>query len=1025
MKRLFYLFLFNICIASSIFAQVAWMEPADATVDSTVTIYFDATQGDQGLMGFTGDVYAHTGVITTESANDSDWQHVVAGWGTANDTVLMENIGTDLYSISFQIRSFYGIDTSETVLKLAFVFRNADGSVTGRSADGSDVFIPLQISNTWSYQSYSTTENGVNIQTSGGTIEFTAFESGLRTSILPTGQAAAASHAISASPVSATFNINIDESKLQALWNNWEIIIDTSTLAIDFIHGDTLTSLNNFFPHENGQGGMLTFSIKPDAKVYGGGSRALPYNLKGYNIDFYNQAHYGYSNFAPNLNTSIPILATDDHFAWIFDNHYMSEADIGAGSPEQLSYQANGGTLRFVLTPGNEFSQLSENLSELTGHAPLPPLWGLGYIQSRYGYETQDEAENIVSQMQAGNFPMDALVLDLYWFGGTSHMGDFNWDMSRFPDPEGMMLDFENQGIETILITEPYFTLSSDLYNEAASLNHFAEQDNGDPFVLYGFWAGDASLFDMSSSDAKEWLWPHYKNLFDMGAGGLWTDLGEPETHPQEMIHEGGMAGDVHNLFNNMWSKMLYNKTGEHFPDERLFNLTRSGYTGMQRYSTYPWSGDIQRSFEGLRAQIPIMLHMGMSGIGYMHSDLGGFTGGGQNSELYTRWLQLGTFSPVMRAHGTGVPPEPIFYDNQTQNIVRDAIELRYEFMPYNYTLAWEYTTKGTPLARPMNYYETSGALDELNDQFLWGKDVLVAPVLEEYQTSRMVTFPDGVWYNYYDGTKHNGSQTISVDAPLSSIPLFLRRGGFVVQSNEKLMHSKSYDSDSVRILHALTADNASSERFWYHDDGVSPENLAQNQFDLIKMTGTSGTDFASVTLEVAENHIASIERNIEIKLYGFAEAPGAVTINDFNIPTVSTAGDYENTVPSAWWNNNFLFVHFNWKDSTTVIEVDKEPSLIAQTVVQEKLQITANPNPVSSDTKLEINTKFSGLYTLSVVNTSGQIKDQQKLPLNAGMNTVRLAKICPNIENLPAGVYVLHIQNCRSSGYLQLVKME
>ncbi len=1023
--KLFYLIIFNILFINSIFAQVAWMEPADATVDSTVTIYFDATQGDQGLMGFTGDVYAHTGVITTESANDSDWQHVVAGWGTANDTVLMENIGTDLYSISFQIRSFYGIDTSETVLKLAFVFRNADGSMSGRSADGSDVFIPLQISNTWSYQSYNTTENGLNIQTSGGSIEFTTFESGLRTSILPTGQAAGASHAISASPVSASFVMTENGTTLQATWNEWEIIIDTGTLKIDFIHGDTLTSLSNFFPHENGSGGMLTFSIKPEAKVYGGGSRALPYNLKGYNIDFYNQAHYGYSNFTTNLNTSIPILATDDHFAWIFDNHYMSEADIGAGSPGQLNYQTNGGTLRFLLTAGNAFSQLSENLSDLTGHAPLPPLWGLGYIQSRYGYETQDEAESIVSQMQAGNFPMDALVLDLYWFGGTSHMGDFNWDLSRFPDPEGMMLDFENQGIETILITEPYFTLSSDLYNEAASLNHFAEQDNGEPFVLYGFWAGDASLFDMTSDDAKEWLWPYYKNLFDMGAGGLWTDLGEPETHPQEMIHEGGMAGDVHNLFNNMWSEMLYNKTGEHFPDERLFNLTRSGYTGMQRYSTYPWSGDIQRSFEGLRAQIPIMLHMGMSGIGYMHSDLGGFTGGGQNSELYTRWMQLGVFSPVMRAHGTGVPPEPIFYDNQTQNIVRDAIELRYQFLPYNYTLAWEYSTKGTPLARPMNYYETSAALNELNDQFLWGKDVLVAPVLEEYQTSRMITFPNGMWYNYYDGTKHNGSQTISVEAPLNSIPLFIRRGGLIVQSNEKLMHSKSYDSDSVRILHAINADNATTERFWYHDDGVSPENLAQNQFDLIKLTGTSGSNYTSLTLEMEENHIASIARNVELKLYGFSEVPGNVTINGFNIPTVNSASNYENTTPSAWWDGDYMFVHFNWKDTTTVIEIDKEPALIAQAGMQQKLQITANPNPVNHNTKLEIITKQSGYYRFTIVNTSGKIKGTHSLYLDAGSNVVDLTNITTDVDGLAAGVYVLHIHSPRENGYLQFVKTE
>ena len=229
-----------------------------------------------------------------------------------------------------------------------------------------------------------------------------------------------------------------------------------------------------------------------------------------------------------------------------------------------------------------------------------------------------------------------------------------------------------------------------------------------------------------------------------------------------------GSARYVHNVYSQFWAQMLSDKYKQEYPNQRLFNLIRSGYAGMQRYSTFPLSGDIQRSYDGLKTQVQIMLSMGMSGVAYSHSDLGGFTGGPKNPELYTRWLQYGAFCPIMRAHGEGVPAEPIFYDSKYKNIVRDYINLRYKLLPYNYTLSYENTTTGIPIARSINFYEPENtSISNVCDEYFWGDNFLVAPVFEANATSRNVIFPKGKWINYWTNEIYNGNSTTKVDVPL------------------------------------------------------------------------------------------------------------------------------------------------------------------------------------------------------------------------------------------------------------------
>ena len=1012
----------------NLYTQVAWIEPSDATVDSTVTVYFDATEGNQGLMDYTGDVYAHTGVITMESTNDSDWKHVVAEWGTADENVLMEQINSNLYKISFNIRNFYNIEPDEIVLKLAFVFRNADGSVTGRSEDGSDIFVPVQNENNWEYETFSNSTDGLQILTSNGRIRFRLYNNALETQFIPDSAESPGSYSIKADPLAEKFTIDTSDTSIEAEWESWQLTINKASLSIQYFYNDSLLEMTDFMSGGAAQGGILTFDVGNQTHFYGGGSRALPFNLHGFNIDFYNQAHYGYSNQTSNLNISIPLLTSPEGYSLLFDNRYYSSAEIGSDNTSEINYQTSKGPLRYFLIGGNNMRELSKAQADLTGHAPMPPMWGLGYIQSRYGYETREEAEQIVEEMRSNNFAMDALVLDLYWFGGTSGMGNFDWDTGAFPEPGQMIQNFKDKGVETILITEPYFTLESNLYDEASSKGHFAENENGEPYVLSGFWAGDASLLDMSSQDARSWLWPYYQSLFEQGVAGLWTDLGEPESHPDDMIHKMGQANDVHNIYNNLWAKMLHENVKETYPDKRLFNLTRSGYTSMQSYSTYPWSGDIQRSFSGLQAQIPIMLHMSMSGEGYMHSDIGGFTGGGQDPELYTRWMQLGAFSPIMRAHGTGVPPEPVFYNDETQDIVRDAIDLRYDFLPYNYTLSWQYSKEGIPPMRPMNYYQNqSEKLSAISDQYFWGKDLIVAPVINENTSSRMVTLPgDRLWADYYSGKLYEGDITTSIEAPIDRIPLFVREGGFIVESREQLTHTKNYNSDSIRIRHVLPSEEVTGESVWYHDDGSTAGNINENRYNLIKFTSNTEGKLSTITLEKDKDNIESPERQIEFMLYGLSDIPGRITLNDNELPLYTSRESYDTSKKAGYWNDSFLYVHFQWKDTLAKVKIDREETgTLVHDSRSAKLNLTVNPNPFTKQAQMQTYVERKGVYRLTLYYIDGRIAGTAEYKLNSGRHQAFLSEIVSQPQSLPEGVYVLEFKGNYGKTQTRLIKVD
>jgi alpha-glucosidase (family GH31 glycosyl hydrolase) len=468
-----------------------------------------------------------------------------------------------------------------------------------------------------------------------------------------------------------------------------------------------------------------------------------------------------------------------------------------------------------------------------------------------------------------------------------------------------MMSSLKKQGINTILISEPYVMRTSRNDSTVRTQGLVGTTAAGRPFTVASFWAGPASILDVFRPQTRAWLWSYYRALHNQGVAGWWSDLGEPENHPEAMHHVLGPTRAVHNAYGQAWASILQENYTKEFPQERVFNLARSGWAGMQRNSVFPWSGDIQRSWSGYQAQIPVMLGLGQGGVGYMHSDAGGFCVGGIDSELYTRWLQMASLCPILRPHGEGVPPEPYYYPNPYKSSVRAAVQLRYQLLPYLYTLAWQNTTTGAPLVRALDYEEsyelkvrsyeftkasTKAAVDELitpnskfvipSDQYLLGSNLLVAPVLHPSQRRRNVALPSGGWIDFYSNQSYRGGRTVGVVAPLAHAPLLVRAGAFLPMTAYR-PSTALYRPDTLLLRYYPDPEQSESAFTLYDDDGHSARALAEQQFALLTLTGRHTTAQTDVVFTSNGGRYPGqpAQRTVQLLVQRVAAAPTAVLL--------------------------------------------------------------------------------------------------------------------------------------------------
>ena len=725
------------------------------------------------------------------------------------------------------------------------------------------------------FESYKENGNLLTINVSDGQYILKNYsEKIIETTFLPKGEVFNAnSHALVLTPVTGISKISEKTNAIIYSTSGIEVNIQKLPFKITYNYkGKEILSEKTGYTKVNDSTETINFNLDSTEKLYGGGARVLGMNRRGNRLQLYNRASYGYETKAELMNFCIPLVISSKIYAVHFDNPAIGYLDLDSKKDNSLSYETISGRKTYQVIVGDTWEDLIGNYTKLTGKQPLPARWTFGNFSSRFGYHSQEEVEKTIRKFEEDKIPVDAIILDLYWFGKTikGTMGNLDWDKENFPNPTKMMADLNQKNIKTILITEPFVLTTSSKWKEAVDKKVLATDKSENPFK-YDFYFGNTGIIDIFKPEGKDWFWKIYKNLINQGVGGLWGDLGEPEVFPSKAITAGGKADEVHNIYGHNWAKLIQEGYKNDFPSVRPFILMRAGYSGSQRFGMVPWSGDVNRGWGGLQAQTEIALQMGMQGMAYMHSDLGGFAGDYFDNELYIRWLQYGVFQPIFRPHAQEeVASEAVYKDIVTKAKAKKQIELRYQMLPYNYTLAFENNQNGTPLMRPLFFEEPNNAnLLTVCETYFWGNDFLVAPITQAGLKTKTIYFPkNNNWFDFYSDKKHLAGTTENIKISEENIPVFVRGGSFIPMINT-IQNTSKYSLNNFDLHFYFDEKTTSSNGKIYNDDGTTPNAFEKTAFEILHFSNNykNKTIFLKLTNEIGKSFLPT-DKNINLIIH-------------------------------------------------------------------------------------------------------------------------------------------------------------
>lgn len=540
------------------------------------------------------------------------------------------------------------------------------------------------------------------------------------------------------------------------------------------------------------------------------GEKITPLGRRGYRLTHWNTDDHRHHNETNSpMYISLPFMISLNSKSkkcsgYFLDSSYKSDFHLGNKQWDLNEIEVDEGEFNVYFMTGEKVKDILQSYTSLTGTHEMPPIWALGYNQCRWSYMSTEDAKDVADNLRDRNIPCDVMWYDIDYM---DEFRVFTFDKENFGNIKEHLDYIGKKGFKKIVIVDPGVKVDPkgvyDVNDQGTEGNHFLKNSSGEDYVGK-VWPGGTKFPDFTKPETREWWGDLHKRYYDVGVDAFWNDMNEPADHSTEentipsdirMFDDGRWSTQrrMHNVYATFEAIATVDAMLKFRPNERPFLLTRAGFSGIQKYSAL-WCGDNTSTWSHLEGSVAQLLNMGLSGIGFVGVDVGGFNFD-TNPELLTRWSQLGAFYPFFRNHSSmsSIRQEPWLFGKETERIIREAIELRYTLLPYFYQLFYEMHTTGAPIMRPMFWdNQDDEKTHKLDDQFMLGSYILAAPVLKRGRRSRSVYFPEGIWYDYFTGDKYQGGKEYVVQAPLDKIPMFVKSGSIipvmdVVESTAKI----------------------------------------------------------------------------------------------------------------------------------------------------------------------------------------------------------------------------------------------
>jgi alpha-glucosidase len=644
--------------------------------------------------------------------------------------------------------------------------------------------------------------------------------------------------------------------------------------------------------HQQYGGNVVKMSkvVKEGEHFYGMGDKTMHLNLRGRRVTNWAMDTYGFKKEEDPIYKAIPFytaIHAEIGYGIFFDNTFKAHFDFGSERRSVTSFWAEGGEMNYYFIFGPELIDVTRRYTHLTGTPELPPMWALGYQQSKWSYYPHAKVKEVTNKLRTNLIPCDAIYLDIDYMDGFRC---FTWDKEKFPEPKAMISELKEKGFKTIVIIDPGIKIDEKypVYNEAIENNYFCRRADG-PFMKGKVWPGDCYFPDFTNPKVRKWWSGLFQELIEeVGVRGIWNDMNEPalfeingKTFPDDVRHDfdGNPCSHrkAHNVYGMQMARATFKGVKKYNGGQRPLVITRSAYAGAQRYAS-AWTGDNIASWEHLWIATMQCQRMSTSGFSFVGSDIGGFIDH-PTPELFVRWMQLAVFHPFFRTHSSGDhgEQEPWSFGEEALKIVRKYIELRYTLLPYIYTTFYQYVNEFTPMLKPISMYDQHDQ-DTLYrvDEFLMGDHMLVCPVLEPNAKSRYVYLPKGKWYNYWTSKVFEGGKEILADAPLDEIPIYIREGAVIpFYPVMQYVGEKQVDQLTIKVYYGGESINS----YLYEDSGDGYD-YEKGIYNRKKFKTQSTPEFFKMSLRT-NGHYEPTYSTYKVELHGLPFIPSRILVND------------------------------------------------------------------------------------------------------------------------------------------------